>query len=65
MDNRIRGWLALAFGGVIALVMGGCSSLPDGMDGDLTNQWSRFCVCPVAEADWTVVIVLPKSPGGP
>ncbi|HLU43415.1 MAG TPA: septum formation family protein [Natronosporangium sp.] len=42
MDNRIRGWLALAFGGVIALVMGGCSSLPDGMDGDLTNQWSRL-----------------------
>lgn len=26
-----------------------------------TNQWSRFCVAPVAAADWTVVIVLPKT----
>jgi predicted Ser/Thr protein kinase len=30
-----------------------------------TRQWSRFCVAPVASADWTVVIVLPKSSGGP
>ena len=28
-----------------------------------TNLWSRFCVAPVAAADWTVVIVLPKTSG--
>jgi hypothetical protein len=30
-----------------------------------TNLWSRFCVAPVAAAEWTVVMVLPKTSGGP
>jgi hypothetical protein len=39
MDNRARRWLVLALSGLAGLVLGGCSSPPDGVDGDLLNQW--------------------------
>lgn len=40
MDNRVRRWLALALGGITVLVVGGCGRLPDGVDGDLVDQWT-------------------------
>lgn len=37
-----RSWLIVAAGSVVALAMAGCTGLPEGVDGDLTEDWGGF-----------------------
>lgn len=39
---RVGRWWAVAAAGVLVLGLAACSETPEGVDGDLTGQWSRF-----------------------
>jgi hypothetical protein len=43
----MRRWIAAAAGTLAALLLAGCTELPDGLDGDVTNGWTALPVATV------------------